>query len=258
VERTLAPRIEAIRARADALAAVLAATAHASTTVGVERATLRLLGVQGLDRAGVPLAASVVERAIGDDPERLSHGIQLPFVAAVVLYDSPPADIALDVADGTIDLDLEAEALLDPGRRALIEAEAARLVGAALARVEANRTARRELSDMLGDAGDPLIGVRLRAARIDASGDEALALAEVTDRIDLLLTDMRMPGLQGRRLAEILSQSRPGMPVVFMTGFDEDTARGGLQRPADARIVTKPFTSEALTRVVREAIDGGA
>jgi CheY-like chemotaxis protein len=88
--------------------------------------------------------------------------------------------------------------------------------------------------------------------------DEALALAGAAERVDLLLTDMRMLGLQGRRLAEILTESRPGLPVVFMTGFDEDTVRGGLQRPGNARIITKPFTSEALARAVRDALDGSA
>jgi two-component system cell cycle sensor histidine kinase/response regulator CckA len=89
-----------------------------------------------------------------------------------------------------------------------------------------------------------------------ASGDEALALSRSTVRIDLLLTDMRMPGLQGRRLAEMLTESRPGLAVIFMTGFDEETVRDGLQRPADARVVMKPFTSETLAHVVREALDG--
>lgn len=211
MDRSLAPRIEAIRARADALAAAFAPTAHASTTVGIERATLRLLGVEGLDRAGVPLAASVVERAIGEDPGHLAHGILLPFVAAVVLYDAAPADIALDVADGTIDLDLEAEALADPDRRARIEAEADALVGAALARVEANRTARRELSDVLGDAADPLVGAQLRSARIDASRDEAVAL--VKGGADLLRVDVPT----SRELAERLGELTPSGAIGGMS-----------------------------------------
>jgi len=211
VDRTLAPRIEAIRARADALAAVYAPTAQASTTVGVERATLRLLGVQGLDRAGVPLAASVVERAIGEDPARLANGILLPFIAAVVLYEAPPADLALDVADGAIDLDLEAEALTDPARRARIEAEAADLVGAALARVEANRTARMELLDVLGDAADPLVGARLRAAHIDASGDEAVALVE--GGADLLHVDVPTSRELAERLGALAGDRSGGDPA---------------------------------------------
>ena len=68
-------QLEALVARATTLAAAWGGTAAGSTSVGQERAILRLFGVAGLDRAGRPLAAEVVERYIGPDPKRLAGGI---------------------------------------------------------------------------------------------------------------------------------------------------------------------------------------
>jgi len=245
VDRPLAPRIDAVRARAESLAAELAAPAEASTTVGVERATLRLLGVQGLDRAGVPLASSVVERAIGEDPARLARGILLPFVAAVVVYEASPADLALDVADGVIDLDLEAEALADPPRRATIEAAAADLIRAALERVNANRTARSELVDLLGDADVPLVGVALRAALVDEARDEAAVLA--AGGADVL--HVEVPA--SRELAERLGERaiEEAFPAGAMTrrgrSADDVIAPTGSQRGlAEIRAVVDEAAAE--------------
>ena len=91
-----------------------------------------------------------------------------------------------------------------------------------------------------------------------ASGDDALRAAAAVDSIDLLLTDMRMPGIQGRQLATMLRADRPGLPVVFMTGFDEDTARRSLEAGDGSAVITKPFSSHELARAIRQALDGRA
>ena len=72
--------------------------------VGQERAILRLFGVTGLDRAGRPLAAEVVDRYVGPDPRRLGGGIALPFAMAMAEYDLAPQELALEVAAGDVDL----------------------------------------------------------------------------------------------------------------------------------------------------------
>jgi signal transduction histidine kinase len=76
-------------------------------------------------------------------------------------------------------------------------------------------------------------------------------------RIDLLLTDMVMPAADGRRLAERLSEMRPDMKVLLMSGFLEGelprSAAGG-QRVA---FLPKPFTREALAHKVREVLGMG-
>ena len=69
---------------------------------------------------------------------------------ALLEYDLEPQQLALDVASGAIDLALEAELLLEHDRRAVAEAEANRLAAAAIERIDAQRTVRRETIDMLG------------------------------------------------------------------------------------------------------------
>ena len=88
-------------------------------------------------------------------------------------------------------------------------------------------------------------------------GPEAIRLAEeFTDPIDLLLTDVVMPEMGGQQLAEIMRQKRPGIRVLFMSGYTNDTAllRGVMK--ADEVLVQKPFTSASLTRKVRAVLDG--
>jgi PAS domain S-box-containing protein len=90
------------------------------------------------------------------------------------------------------------------------------------------------------------------------SGEEALRLAgEHADRIDLLLTDVVMPGMNGRELADRLAEIRPGTRVVFMSGYTEDVIvkRGVSGRRA---FLAKPFTPPMLARSVREALDAPA
>src|SRR4051794_1974809 len=130
---------------ADTLAGAWGGRARSSTTVGQERAILRLFGVHGLDNAGRPLAGEVADRYIGHDRARLGSGIALPFAMALLEYDVAPQQLALDISSGAIDLAFEAELLRQADRREVAEAEAARLSAAALARIDANRTARREL-----------------------------------------------------------------------------------------------------------------
>ena len=90
---------------------------------------------------------------------RLSSGIALPFAMALLEYDLEPQQLALDVASGAIDLALEGELLRERDRRAVAEVEATRLADAAIERIDAQRTVRRETIDMLGEARRPWLGV---------------------------------------------------------------------------------------------------
>src|SRR5512140_666632 len=144
VTDALSPALDRVLRLASDLAGAWGARARVSTTVARERAILRLFGVTGLDHSGVPLASAVVERAMGEDPVRLGSGIALPFAVALLEYDIAPQQLALDVANGAIDLGFEAQLLADPERRAAAEAEVRRLAALAVDRIDANRTARRE------------------------------------------------------------------------------------------------------------------
>ena len=73
--------------------------------------------------------------------------------------------------------------------------------------------------------------------------------------IDLLLTDVVMPDTNGRKLAETLRAARPGLRVLYMSGYpDRAIVANGMLGPGDA-YVAKPFTTEAITRKVREVLE---
>jgi two-component system, cell cycle sensor histidine kinase and response regulator CckA len=69
--------------------------------------------------------------------------------------------------------------------------------------------------------------------------------------IDLLLTDVEMPGLGGRQLATVLKATRPGMRVLYVSGYPADAALGG----AVADVLEKPFTPAGLAVKLRAVLD---
>ena len=74
--------------------------------------------------------------------------------------------------------------------------------------------------------------------------------------VDLLLTDVVMPEIGGRALAERLTALFPHLRVLFMSGYsDEAVFRHGMIRPG-TEFIEKPFTQVALARKVREVLDG--
>jgi PAS domain S-box-containing protein len=89
-----------------------------------------------------------------------------------------------------------------------------------------------------------------------AHGDEALHLSRNhPGRIDLLLTDVVMPGLSGRQVAERLTLLRPEMRVMYMSGYTDDAIiRYGVEQETAAWI-DKPFTPASLLAKVRETLD---
>jgi CheY-like chemotaxis protein len=91
---------------------------------------------------------------------------------------------------------------------------------------------------------------------VAASGAEALRLAgHAPERIDLLLTDVVMPGMSGREVALLLGPAHPNMRALFVSGYtDESIVHQGILEPGIA-FLQKPFTAEALARKVREVID---
>jgi len=86
---------------------------------------------------------------------------------------------------------------------------------------------------------------------------EALQVAAAhQDTIALLITDVVMPGGNGRELAETLQRMRPAMRCLFISGYTADViAHHGVLAPG-VRLVEKPFSLAALARGVREALDG--
>jgi len=89
-----------------------------------------------------------------------------------------------------------------------------------------------------------------------ASGPDALLLMETQSRpIDILVTDVIMPGMSGRVLAETLRQRQPGLKILYASGYtDDDVVHHGVRR-AEVAFLHKPFTPDSLARCVREVLD---
>jgi signal transduction histidine kinase len=91
-----------------------------------------------------------------------------------------------------------------------------------------------------------------------SSGAEALRLCEELTSIDVLLTDIVMPGLNGRELASTLCERIPGLRVVLMSGYTQDSEPLDGLLAAGAAFVEKPFTARALVSEVRGVLDAAA
>ena len=199
--------LDRLTERAETLAGAWAARARASTTIGRERALLRLCGIGGLDAAGRPLAWAVVDRYLAGRRGRLGGGLLLPFAMALVEYDLQPQRLALDVASGAVDLGMEAELLRESDRRAVAEEAARGLALTAIERIDANRTARRELLGVLGDPQRPWIGTTLADPEIDeAIGAAGRALDAGADLVQVAVPI-------GRELADRLRDAGLEAPV---------------------------------------------
>jgi PAS domain S-box-containing protein len=88
------------------------------------------------------------------------------------------------------------------------------------------------------------------------TGEAALQLAaKHRGALDLLITDVVMPGMSGRDVARSLSTERPGLKVLYMSGYTDDTiVRHGMLEPG-VRFVQKPFAPDALAQLVRQVLD---
>ena len=86
-------------------------------------------------------------------------------------------------------------------------------------------------------------------------GPSALAILNGSQAIDLLLTDVGLPGLNGRQLADAARERRPDLKILFMTGYVENKIlMNGFLGP-DMEVIAKPFSAEALGTKVGRMFD---
>ena len=97
------------------------------------------------------------------------------------------------------------------------------------------------------------LGYRLQEA---SSGEEALRLTQGSqEKIDLVMTDVLMPGMSGRELADALRARDAGLKVLFQSGHTGDAlVRHGIVQ-TEAAFLQKPYTLDALSKKLREVLD---
>ena len=88
-------------------------------------------------------------------------------------------------------------------------------------------------------------------------GRSGLTILESSAHIDLLLTDVGLPGgMNGRQLADVARQRRPDLKVLFVTGYAESAAVGSGRMERGVQLMTKPFAVAALAAKVQGIING--
>jgi hypothetical protein len=111
---------------------------------------------------------------------------------------------------------------------------------------------------------EPSVG-NLISAVLKRAGYQALSAANGADaiqlcdsyrgEINLLVTDMMMPGIRGDELARSLASSRPNLRVLIMSGYNDPVAGSTADLPAETAFLQKPFTPSVLAAAVRRALD---
>jgi CheY-like chemotaxis protein len=88
-----------------------------------------------------------------------------------------------------------------------------------------------------------------------ADGTSGLKVLQSNVRIDLLFTDVGLPsGLNGHQMADAARATRPGLKVLFITGYAENAAVGDAHLEAGMHVLTKPFAMQALASRIKTII----
>lgn len=139
----------------------------------------------------------------------------------------------------------EAEAV-DPGWRG---APMASSTGQTILVVDDEPTIRMLVMEVLDDRGYAVIEAK--------DGPTGLAALQSNARIDLLITDVGLPGgMNGRQLADAARATRPGLKILFITGYAENAILSSGQLAPGMQVLTKPFDVEALAGRVTEMVEG--
>jgi PAS domain S-box-containing protein len=114
--------------------------------------------------------------------------------------------------------------------------------------VEDEPVVRGVILEMLGDQGYRTLEA--------VDGPSGLRILRMGERIDLLVTDVGLPGMNGRQLADQARETRPDLKVLFITGYAESVAiADGFLQPG-MEMITKPFDLDNLSRRIRKMVSG--
>ncbi|HSV27993.1 MAG TPA: response regulator, partial [Candidatus Omnitrophota bacterium] len=96
-------------------------------------------------------------------------------------------------------------------------------------------------------------GYRVIEAR---SGEQALDVLRADEPIDVLISDVVMPGMDGVTLARLVRMERPAIRVILISGYSEDVARNGIDPDEGIHFLPKPFSLKQLAGAVKTVMGG--
>lgn len=112
-----------------------------------------------------------------------------------------------------------------------------------------------EDEEMVRKLATDILRTRGYQVLIASGGDEAIETCKRhTDKIDLMLTDVVMPGMNGRKVAEAVSLLQPEMRILYMSGYTDDAIIHHGVLDSDTNFIEKPFTAQSLVSKVRETL----
>lgn len=85
--------------------------------------------------------------------------------------------------------------------------------------------------------------------------DVAIRVLRDQEKIDLMVSDVGLPGMNGRQLADVARQHRPDLPVLFVTGYAENAATKASFLGTNLGTIGKPFAVEALASKINEMVN---
>ncbi|MFL5142231.1 MAG: PAS domain S-box protein [Microvirga sp.] len=198
---------------------------------------------------GTGMSAEVADRAFEpfftDKPEGKGTGLGLAMVYGVITGAGGNVDLETAEGEGTT-LTLSLPATDEPApEEPELTPEVAAGRGETVLLVEDADALRDLTRRILGEAGYTVLEAR--------NGVQAVRIVARQGPIDLLVSDIVMPGMSGRDLALRLREKDPALPIVFMSGYTDDALLGG--DFTTTRLLPKPFDAEQLLRAVREELD---
>ncbi len=205
------------------------------------------------DGAGMPahVIAKAFEPFFTTKPIGQGTGLGLSMVYGFVKQAGGHVRIHSQTGRGTtVSLYLPRDVSEGNGEPAAVAAHAASQLGASetILVVEDDASVRAVIVEVLEDLGYHFIEA--------ADANAALAAIETGRHIDLLITDVGLPGMNGRQLAEIACEKCPALKVLFVTGYAEQAVMRNGFLTERMRMITKPFVIDELANLIRGIIQG--
>jgi PAS domain S-box-containing protein len=202
---------------------------------------------------GIGMSQATIDKAFEPffttKPIGQGTGLGLSMIYGFVRQSGGATQIRSQLGQGTsLELFLP-RCLSDPGHDESSEGVPAALPGAAgetVLVVEDEPVVRGLIVEVVSDLG--------YAALEAADGPSGLALLQSRQRIDLLITDVGLPGLNGRQIADAARLTCPGLKVIFMTGYAENSASSLSFLEPGMALIAKPFGMDALAAKIRATI----